>query len=72
MVLAALLVLMLSGQALAPDTTVNDPGSKTIKQVSDSVPGSQTLVYTFAIMDNIAAPTWRTTQKAMDEAFPSQ
>ena len=27
------------------------------------IPKSEILVYTFAIMDNIAAPTWRITQE---------
>jgi membrane-bound serine protease (ClpP class) len=57
-VLAALLVLVLSSQVIAPDTLV-----------SDSVSGSKTLIYTFAIKDNIAAPTWRITQEALKEAL---
>lgn len=59
MVLAALLVILFSSQILAPDTTETD---------SDSL-SKGTLVYTFAIMDNIAAPTWRITQNAMEEAI---
>jgi membrane-bound serine protease (ClpP class) len=57
-VLAALLVLVLSSQVIAPDTLV-----------PDSVSGSKTLIYTFAIKDNIAAPTWRITQEAFEEAL---
>jgi membrane-bound serine protease (ClpP class) len=57
-VLAALLVLLLSSQVMAPDTLVQD-----------TVPGSKTLIYTFAIKDNIAAPTWRITQEALEEAL---
>ena len=57
-VLAALLVLVLSSQVLAPDTLV-----------SDSISGSKSLIYTFAIKDNIAAPTWRITQEAFEEAL---
>jgi membrane-bound serine protease (ClpP class) len=57
-VLAALLVLSLSSQIIAPDTLV-----------PDSVSGSKTLIYTFAIKDNIAAPTWRITQEALEEAL---
>ena len=57
-VLAALLVLVLSSQVLAPDSLV-----------TDSVSGSKTLIYTFAIKDNIAAPTWRITQEAIEEAI---
>jgi len=43
-------------------------GSLAINNGQDSVSTSKTLVYTFAIMNNIAAPTWRITQDAMDEA----
>jgi len=57
-VLAALLVMLLSSQVLAPDTLV-----------PDSTYGSKTLIYTFAIKDNIAAPTWRITQEAFEEAL---
>jgi membrane-bound serine protease (ClpP class) len=57
-VLAALLVLVLTSQVMAPDTI--DP---------DTVSGSKTLIYTFAIQDNIAAPTWRITQEALEEAL---
>ena len=67
-VLTALLVLVLTGQMLAPDTTLSDSGTLAIRETSDSVSNSKTLVYTFAIMDNIAAPTWRITQEAFEEA----
>lgn len=66
-VFAALLVLafssqvqVVSGQVLAADSLVSE---------SDSISGKKTLVYTFAIQDNIAAPTWRTTQEAFEEAL---
>ena len=55
--IGALLFLVLSSQTLAPDTLVQD-----------TVSGNRPLIYTFAIMDNIAAPTWRITQEAMEEA----
>lgn len=38
-------------------------------QASDSLSEKSTLIYTYAIMDNIAAPTWRTTQEALEEAL---
>ncbi|MEA3462139.1 MAG: NfeD family protein [Bacteroidota bacterium] len=57
-VLAALLVLVLTSQVLAPDTIAPDTSS-----------GGRTLIYTFAIKDNIAAPTWRITQEAFEEAM---
>ena len=57
--LAALVVLILSSQVLAPDTSESDG----TPSASDSV-----LVYTFSIKDMIAAPTWRTTQEALEEA----
>jgi len=57
-VLAALLVLLFTGQVMAPDTLV-----------PDTLQGGKTLIYTFAIKDNIAAPTWRITQEALEEAL---
>lgn len=57
--LLGLLVLLLTSQTLAPDSTA---GNGTITT------DNSTLVYTFSIMDNIAAPTWRITQKALEEA----
>lgn len=68
-VLTALLVLVLTSQMLAPDTLVSDSGSLAINAVPDSVSERKTLVYTFAIKDNIAAPTWRITQEAFKEAL---
>lgn len=56
-VLAALLVLVLTSQVIAPDTIV-----------PDTLSADKILVYTFAIQDNIAAPTWRITQEAFEEA----
>lgn len=56
-VLAAMLVLALTSQVMAPDTIDGDTISE-----------GKTLVYTFAIQDNIAAPTWRITQEAIEEA----
>lgn len=52
------LTLLLSSQILAPDTS----------GTSSTISESKFLVYTFSIMDNIAAPTWRITQEAMEEA----
>jgi len=56
----AILILLLSGQTLYQDTTASS-GSLSISE-------TKTLVYTFSIMDNIAAPTWRITQEALEEA----
>ncbi|MFO7671374.1 MAG: NfeD family protein [Bacteroidales bacterium] len=55
-----ILTLILSSQILSPDTT----------GAVEAIPGndSEFLVYTFSIMDNIAAPTWRITQEALMEA----
>lgn len=60
-VLAVLLVLVLSSQVAAPDTTA-----------SDTISGSRTRVFTYAIKDNIAAPTWRITQEAFKDALSMQ
>ena len=57
-VLASLLVLMLTSRMLAQDIPV-----------PDSVSEKKIQVYTYAIQDNIAAPTWRTTQEAFEEAL---
>jgi membrane-bound serine protease (ClpP class) len=57
-VLAALLVLLHFGQARAQENAV-----------SDSVSGNPTRIFTFSIKDNIAAPTWRITQEAFEEAL---
>ena len=57
-VLTTLLALMLSGRMPAQDTLVQD-----------SIAEKKTLIYTYAIKDNIAAPTWRTTQEAFEEAL---
>ena len=66
--LALSLVLVLSGHTFAQTIPNFDPGSPAINSDPDSFSTSKTLVYTFAIQDNIAAPTWRITQDAMDEA----
>jgi membrane-bound serine protease (ClpP class) len=57
----AILILLLSGQTLYQDTT----GTSGVLSISKT----ETLVYTFSIMDNIAAPTWRITQEALEEAI---
>ena len=57
-VLAGLLVLVLTSQVMAPDTIV-----------PDTVTGRKIQIYTFDIQDNIAAPTWRITQEAFEEAI---
>lgn len=58
--LLLILTLLLSSQILAPDTS----GNNDILSEDDS----GILVYSFSIMDMIAAPTWRITQEAMEEA----
>jgi membrane-bound serine protease (ClpP class) len=71
--LLALLALMFSSQTLAPDSTTNDGAIPGIYSGSGETanPGETDdtlLVYSFSIMDNIAAPTWRITQEALEEA----
>lgn len=63
------LALSFSSQVLAPDSTATDslPGIPVV--AADSVSADRTLIYTFAIKDNIAAPTWRITQEAFEEAI---
>ena len=64
----AVLALVLCSQTLAPDSTVKDSSKVSVVKTNDDLSEDKTLVYTFAIQDNIAAPTWRITQKAMEEA----
>jgi len=59
MLASAVLVLVFSSQMLAPDSS----------DTTDSLSGDQILVYTYAIKDNIAAPTWRITQEAFEDAY---
>lgn len=47
------------------------PGTALLAQdirTPDSISDKKPLIYTYAIKDNIAAPTWRTTQEALEEA----
>lgn len=66
--LTVLFIGVLSGQMPAQ----NIPGPDSVSQDSATLSGSSAdslpLVYTFAIQDNIAAPTWRITQEAFEEA----
>jgi membrane-bound serine protease (ClpP class) len=65
-------VLLLTSQVMAPDSAGNNADKVTESLIPslDSGEGSEDafLVYTFAIKDNIAAPTWRITQEAFEEA----
>jgi len=68
MVAAALGMLVFSSQILAPDSTATDSVAGTSSITDDTLKGEKILVYTYAIKDNIAAPTWRITQEALEEA----
>jgi len=60
MLLSAVLVLVFSSQMLAPDST----------DALSGIPAEDTiLIYSYAIKDNIAAPTWRITKEALEEAY---
>lgn len=69
MLVSALLIMVFSSQILAPKNTDADDTSLTKLIQSDSLAGDKILVYSYAIMDNIAAPTWRITQEAFEEAY---
>ena len=69
MLVSALLIMVFSSQILAPKSTDADDINPTELIQSDSLAGDKILVYSYAIMDNIAAPTWRITQEALDEAY---
>jgi len=66
--IAALMVLALTSQVAVRDSSLvpETPGPQ--EDTSKLSADSPFIVYTFAIKDNIAAPTWRITQEAMDEA----
>ncbi len=65
-----LLALLLSSQTGIPEILPSDSaGEWQIAADSAAVSGDTTLVYTFAIKENIAAPAWRLTQEAMQEAY---
>ena len=69
MLVSALLILVFSSQIVAPDSTGADHQNPFGLIKTDSLAGDKILVYSFDIMDNIAAPTWRVTQEALDEAY---
>ena len=68
MVAFGVLTLVFSSQILAPDSTTTDsvPGVPVL--MTDSLTNEKILIYTFAIKDVIAAPTWRITKEAFEEA----
>jgi len=67
--MAAMMVLILTSQVAVneQDTDRAVPGTQADTSRSDT--DSSFLVYTFAIKDMIAAPTWRITQEAFEEAY---
>jgi membrane-bound serine protease (ClpP class) len=69
MLACALLVLLFSSQMLAPDPVDSLTGLAPDLPENDSLSKDVILVYTYAIKDNIAAPTWRITQEAFEEAY---
>lgn len=68
MVAIMVLVMVFSSQVIAPDSTSSDSGQEVPVLIADSIALEKTLVYTFAIQDVIAAPTWRITKEAFKEA----
>jgi len=68
-VLSAMVILMLTSQIQAPDTGISESGKPAISTQPESTSDSSSLVFIFDIMDNIAAPTWRITQEAFEEAI---
>jgi len=65
--MAALLVLVMTSQVAVQDPELFPAVPATRSDTSQADSGF--LVYTFAIMDMIAAPTWRITQEAFEEAY---
>ena len=68
-VVAALMVLALTSQVVVRDSSLTAPVPVTLSDTTESLSETKTIVYTFAIKDNIAAPTWRITQEAFKEAY---
>lgn len=68
MVAFSLLVLLLCSQVLAPDSTTSDSTPGVPALMTDSLTNEKILIYTFSIKDVIAAPTWRITKEAFEEA----
>ena len=66
---AALMVLVLTSQVMVQDSSMIPAIPGTNSDSTETLSDTKTLVYTFAIMDNIAAPTWRITQEALEEAI---
>jgi membrane-bound serine protease (ClpP class) len=76
MIFLVILSLALSSQVLAPDSTdtiQGKPGDVPVIGIpapgAGVIPGDTLLVYIYSIKDNIAAPTWRITQEAFNEAL---
>ncbi len=63
-----ILSMVFSSQMLAPDTTVTDSVTIDSALAADTLLGEKILIYTFDIKENIAAPAWRITKEAFDEA----
>ncbi len=68
MVVFGVLILVFSSQILAPDSTTTDSVPGVPELMTDSLTNEKILIYTFAIKDVIAAPTWRITKEAFEEA----
>lgn len=69
LILSLIAFLVLTGQSLGPVSDSTDSTDSYLLPATDSIAEEAFQVYTFAIMDNIAAPTWRITQEAMEEAI---
>ncbi|PID92723.1 MAG: serine protease [Bacteroidetes bacterium] len=61
-----LAIQLFSSQTLAPDTLNRGDSNGFVLPTADS---THLLIYSFAIRDNIAAPTWRITKEAIEEAL---
>jgi len=69
MLASTVLILVFSSQMLAPDSTESLARKPLVLLENDSLATDKILVYTYAIKDIIAAPTWRITQEAFEEAY---
>ncbi len=68
--MAAFLVMAMvfCSQVISPVSSPSDSIPDNSLVVTDSLTNEKILIYTFAIMDVIAAPTWRITKEAFTEA----
>lgn len=69
MIAVLLLAAVFSSQVSVQDSSLPAPEPPAGTLSTDTVNGVKTLIYTFSIRDDIAAPSWRVTKEAFREAI---